>query len=121
MSPRTVSARRRRTTHTDAGRFKRWLGIVVVLGIIFFVAMNRYGLFRLWRLQTEHEQLQAEISLLRESAQQLRQEQAQLENNMLYIEKLAREKYRMVKRGEKVFRVIPIDELQPAKEQEQTP
>ncbi|MEE9466480.1 MAG: septum formation initiator family protein [Candidatus Neomarinimicrobiota bacterium] len=121
MTPRTVSAGRRRTTRTDGGRFKRWLGIVVVVVILFFIAVNQHGLFRLWRLQTEHEQLQAEIVLLRERAQQLRQGQAQLENDMRYIEKLAREKYRMVKRGEKVFRVIPSSEQQPAGEQEQTP
>ena len=35
------------------------------------------------------------------------QEVASLENDMAYIERLARERYRMVRRGEQLFRVMP--------------
>jgi len=35
-----------------------------------------------------------------------------LENDLKYIEKLAREKYRMAKPGEKVFKVITKDKEQ---------
>ncbi len=120
MTPRTISSGYRRSSRTDGRRFKRWLGIVAVVAILSFIALNQYGLFRLWRLQKEHEQLQAEIALLREKSQTLRGEQTRLEDDMVYIERLAREKYRMVKRGEKVFRVIPSEQLQPADEQGQT-
>ncbi len=121
MSPRTLSAGYRRTTRTDARRFKRWLGIVIAVAILFFIAVNQYGLFRLWRLQKEHEQLQTEIALIREKSQSLRIEQSRLENDMVYIERLAREKYRMVRRGEKVFRVVPSEQQQPADGQRQAP
>ncbi len=120
MSPRTLSAGYQRTSRSDGRRFKRWLGIVVAVAILFFIAVNQYGLFRLWRLQKEHEQLQAEIALLREKSQSLRDEQSRLEDDMVYIERLAREKYRMVRQGEKVFRVMPSEQHQPATEQGQT-
>ena len=40
-------------------------------------------------------------------------EKTRLESDLQYIEKLAREKYRMAKKGEKVFRVIekPVERL----------
>jgi len=48
----------------------------------------------------------------RESKEKERQnvEKNRLENDLNYIEKLAREKYLMSKPGEKVFRIIPKEE-----------
>ncbi len=37
----------------------------------------------------------------------LENEKTRLETDLDYIERLAREKYRMAKKGEKVFKVIP--------------
>lgn len=53
--------------------------------------------------------MEAEIVMIRDRAIQLRDEVSKLENDLEYIERLAREKYRMVKRGEKIFRVVPKD------------
>jgi cell division protein FtsB len=77
-----------------------------ILFVLLFISLNQHGLLRLYRLHAEQTRLEAEIVLLQERATDLRQEMASLENDMAYIERLAREKYRMVKRGEKVFRVI---------------
>ena len=46
------------------------------------------------------------ITKSREEREELISEKHRLENDMKYIEKLAREKYRMAKPGEKVFKVI---------------
>ena len=43
---------------------------------------------------------------MREEKEELVLEKHRLENDLDYIEKLAREKYRMAKPGEKVFKVI---------------
>ncbi|UCH62249.1 MAG: septum formation initiator family protein [Fidelibacterota bacterium] len=88
-------------------RPKRWLGVLVVLVVLLFLIFNRHGLFRQYQLRSEQKRLDAEIALLQERAAELRQEVASLESDLMYIERLAREKYRMVKRGEKVFRVVP--------------
>jgi len=47
---------------------------------------------------------------LRENRETLIVEKNRLENDLEYIEKLAREKYRMAKPGEKVFKVVPKKE-----------
>ncbi len=91
------------------------------MAVLFFLAVNQQGLLRLWRLQREQEHLEAEIALLRERSAELRQARTRLENDMVYIERLAREKYRMVKKGEKVFRVIPHEDQPPAGKRVQTP
>ncbi len=91
------------------------------MAVLFFLAVNQHGLLRLWRLQREQERLEVEIALLRERSADLRQVRTHLENDMLYIERLVREKYRMVKKGEKVFRVIPREDRPPAGNRAQTP
>ena len=50
--------------------------------------------------------MQEHITKSREEREALISEKHRLENDMKYIEKLAREKYRMAKPGEKVFKVI---------------
>ncbi len=91
------------------------------MAVLFFLAVNQQGLLRLWRLQREQEHLEVEIALLRERSAELRLARTRLENDMLYIERLAREKYRMVKKGEKVFRVIQPEDQPPAVKRVQTP
>jgi cell division protein FtsB len=44
---------------------------------------------------------------LRDEREKLKIEKNKLENDMKYLEKLARENYLMSKPGEKVFRVLP--------------
>ena len=43
---------------------------------------------------------------LPESSSILKNEKSKIENDLDYIEKIAREKYKMVKPGEKIFKVI---------------
>ncbi len=68
--------------------------------------MNQHGLVRLYKLRAEQARLEVQINTLLARSVQLGAEKSNLEENMEYIERLAREKYRMVQRGEKVFRVI---------------
>ena len=50
--------------------------------------------------------IQEEIELLREKRLVLESEKTKLKTDFKYIEEMAREKYRMAKKGEKVFKVI---------------
>ena len=50
--------------------------------------------------------IQKKISQLREEKEVLKNEKNKIENDLDYIEKIAREKYKMVKPGEKIFKVI---------------
>ncbi|UCH10353.1 MAG: septum formation initiator family protein [Fidelibacterota bacterium] len=104
--PPTPRRRNRRKQARGASRLKRWATAAIILFVLLFISLNQHGLLRLHRVRTEQKRLEVEITLLQERAVGLRQEMASLEQDMVYIERLAREKYRMVKRGEKVFRVV---------------
>ena len=114
MNPGPPRARPRLRHKGDSRRTKRWVGILVVVVILFLLVFNNHGLLRLYRIQSENRQVEAEIALLQARAAELSQEAASLENNMAYIERLAREKYRMVRQGEQLFRVMPERQQQDA-------
>ena len=64
------------------------------------------GVVRWYQLRKERNQIQREIDLYIQNEVELAQELDKLTNDAEYIKKLAQEKFHMVKRGEKVFRVI---------------
>ncbi len=79
------------------------VGTLILLIIFFF---GDHGLYQLYQLRSEKAKIQFTISFLREKKQLLEEEKTKLNNDPKYIEQLAREKYRMAKKGEKVFKVI---------------
>ncbi|HNZ36504.1 MAG: septum formation initiator family protein [Candidatus Marinimicrobia bacterium] len=90
------------------------LGILcaITLFIIFFV-IGDYGLYQIYLLNKQKEQIENHLVELQYTQDSLLIEKTRLESDLQYIEKLAREKYRMAKKGEKVFRVIekPVERL----------
>ncbi|MCH7611940.1 MAG: septum formation initiator family protein [Candidatus Marinimicrobia bacterium] len=83
------------------------LGAIVLL-IIFF--WGDHGVYQLYRLRQEKADIQKLIVELRKEKQNLEAEKTRLETDFEYIERLARERYRMAKKGEKVYKVIPKSE-----------
>jgi len=79
------------------------LGLLVLLITFFF---GDHGLYHLYTLKSERKKIQAEIDYLRNQRITLEDEKTRLKTDYTYIEELAREKYRMAKKGEKVFKVI---------------
>ena len=87
-------------------------GVLLLIGatlVIIFI-FGDHGLFQLYKLKQERKEVQEHIAQLRENRETLIAEKNRLENDLEYIEKLAREKYRMAKPGEKVFKVVPKKE-----------
>ena len=87
-------------------------GVLLLIGatlVIIFI-FGDHGLFQLYKLKQERKEVQEHITQLRENRETLIAEKNRLENDLEYIEKLAREKYRMAKPGEKVFKVVPKKE-----------
>ena len=64
------------------------------------------GIVRWYQLRNERNQVQVAIDQLIQKEAELTTELDRLSNDKEYIKKLAREKFHMVKPGEKVFRVI---------------
>ena len=85
---------------------KHWLLISFsILGLGLFV-FNDLGLLKLYSLRKEGIRIQYEIDELVEREIYLTEEINKIKSNNLYLEKIAREKFQMVKPGEKIFRVV---------------
>ena len=88
-------------------RFLRGVILLFVAALLIIFVFGDHGLFQLYKLKKERAEIQLYISQLRKDRETLSNEKNRLENDFNYIEKLAREKYRMAKPGEKVFKVLP--------------
>ena len=79
------------------------IGTLTLLIIFLF---GNHGLYQLYILKKERSNIQEKINLLREEKMALEDEKTKLQTDYKHIEELAREKYRMSKKGERVFKVI---------------
>tara|TARA_B100000427_G_scaffold17783_1_gene13765 strand:- start:2713 stop:2994 length:282 start_codon:yes stop_codon:yes gene_type:complete len=78
---------------------------IIVVGCISLLFFSDRGLISLWELKKEKATIQQEIELLRKEISSLKRESEKLKDDQDYIEKVAREKLKMAKPGEKVFRI----------------
>ena len=87
-------------------------GVLFLIGVTLLIIFifGDHGLLQLYKLKRERKQVQIHITQLRENREKLIAEKNRLENDLDYIEKLARERFKMAKTGEKVFKVIPKKE-----------
>lgn len=83
------------------------------IGLWFFcflaviVAIYLPGFSELQKLREENEHKMRQIKLLQDRNQRLKDELIKLKNDPEYIEKKAREKLGIVKKGEIIYRVSP--------------
>ena len=91
-----------------ASRKHLYKGIVFLMFFCFAVVFvfGNHGLLKLYNIKNERKIIQKKIAQLREEKEILKNEKSKIENDLDYIEKIAREKYKMVKPGEKIFKVI---------------
>jgi len=106
MSSRKVRINNRRN-NVNTRRLYIILGalLLITLFTTFFV-IGDYGLYQIYKLHQEKQDIEQHIGELSLEEDSLRAEKKRLQEDLAYIEKLARERYRMAKRNEKVFRVI---------------
>jgi cell division protein FtsB len=79
--------------------------LTIVIGCISLLLFSDRGLINLWSLKKEKLEIQNEINDLRNQIAMLEKEEEKLKFDEKYIEKIAREKFKMVKPGERVFKV----------------
>ncbi len=82
-----------------------FLMVTIVVGCISLLLFSDRGLINLWSLKKEKLEIQNEINDLRNQIAMLEKEEEKLKFDEKYIEKIAREKFKMVKPGERVFKV----------------
>ena len=81
------------------------IGALILLIIFFF---GDHGLYQLYLLRSDRSDIQASITALREQKETLEAEKNKLTTDSKYIEQLARERFRMAKKGEKILSLIHI-------------
>ena len=88
-----------------------FLSFIIITGITSLV-FNDFGVKKLIRLKNKKNSLHINIQQLLSQQILLQEEIHKLSNDTDYIEKIARERFMMVKPGEKVFRVIEFKSAQ---------
>jgi len=84
------------------------LACVVTLVLFAFAAVyGGHGLVHLLRLRSEQRQLEHVAFQLQQRNEQLRERVRLLQADDRYIEKLARERLGLVKKGEIIYRILP--------------
>ena len=79
--------------------------VVVLIGCVSLLFFSDRGLVSLWELKKEKVEIQQEINSLRKEIANLKRESEKLEFDQDYVEKIAREKLKMAKPGEQVFKI----------------
>ena len=80
-----------------------WLGF---LALLLFLTFSKRGFLQQLRLKYRKQKLVKEIEMLQEDNKLLTAEKDTL-NDPHVIERIARERYGMAKKDEKVYRVVP--------------
>ena len=78
--------------------------ILTAIGLIALFVVFLPGFSRLQELKEENRNLENRIDILKKANIELRKEKDKLENDPNYLEKVAREKLGMVRKGEIILR-----------------
>ncbi len=84
----------------------RWILIGIAIIALFFLFTGKDGLINIYRFHLEKRKLSEEIIRRNETIDSLKITIRKLERDTAYIEKIAREKLGMAKKGEKVYKFI---------------
>ena len=89
----------------------RWrrFGIALIVGLVAYIALGNRALWTMGEKRQAVEDLQAQVAHLQAERDSIRNVLWRLENDMSYVEKVAREEYGMSKKGERIY-VLPSAE-----------
>jgi cell division protein FtsB len=76
----------------------------LLVALALFTAFGERGVFHLWRLRGERQQLQERNFVLQKENEALRERVTRIRHDDLYLEKIAREELGLVRPGEIVYR-----------------
>ena len=91
---------------TTQKQFIQGLVFLICMSLVIIFIFGDHGLIKLYKIKTQRGKIQNHIAQLRQEREKRKEEKNKIENDLDYIEKIAREKYKMVKPGEKIFKVV---------------
>jgi cell division protein DivIC len=75
--------------------------------LLFYVLFNSNGIYQRVKLELQKQEMQEKINSAEEEQKMLKEQSKALDGDPKAIEKVAREKYGMVREKEKVYKVAP--------------
>ena len=81
------------------------LSAILIIIVLIFVTGSR-GTYKLYKFNRQKADLEKQIERLEQEQTDLDKEKQKLESDPDYIEKIAREKYKMKKKEEKVYEIV---------------
>jgi len=107
--PKTSRNRKINAVFSQIKRKKRLKQVLILLAIcitVMFFASGSRGTIQLVRFMKQKQDLEQEIQQLEQEKKALEIEKDKIENDPEYIEKIAREKYKMKKKDEQVYQIV---------------
>lgn len=89
---------------------KWYVVVIATAGLLYNMLQGNFGFIKYYELRMKKERLKSEIITIKKQIDSLNIIIDKLDNDMEYIEKVAREKYNMIKEGETVFQIVPKKE-----------
>jgi cell division protein FtsB len=80
-----------------------WLFLISFVLLIIFLP----GYSRLQELRQKNKELEAKIEAVQQENSALRHERERLEKDIVYLERVAREKMGLIREGEIIYKIIP--------------
>jgi len=85
----------------------RWAAVIVIaLAVVFAVQAGEYSTLNWWRVRRAEREEQATVRELQRTVDSLTRVLHQIETDPATQERIAREQYGMVRKGEFVYRII---------------
>ena len=93
-----------------SSRLQRVLFFIALSALIYVFVISDTGMIKITQLRLERARLDRNIAELEHNCEQLEASIARLQNDDFYIEKFGRERFNYIRRGERVYKIIPIDD-----------
>ncbi len=94
----------------------RWLMVPLVAGAAYYAFFGgEYSLFEARKLEREREREQARLTQTRAEVRALRARSDSLQHDSATLERIAREKYGLIKEGERLYRFVDSANANPVR------
>jgi cell division protein FtsB len=87
-------------------RIRQVAFLAILIGVATIFITGSRGTLQLYKFTKQKQDLEKEIKALETDKKELEKMKSNLESDPEYIEKIAREKYKMKKKEEKVYEIV---------------
>jgi cell division protein FtsB len=91
-------------------RLQKLLFFLIAAALIYVFILGDSGAIKITQLRLQRARLDKNIAELEHNSEQLESTIAKLQSDDFYIEKIGRERYGYVRPGDRIYKIIPIDD-----------